>query len=95
MKRFALILLAAASALQACSGGSPTPAARRDPAKASGPARVDATLQLPQGDGRVHVIAIPSEFGEVTRCLVAVSTAGMVSTSCSPKDIDLAPPAEN
>jgi hypothetical protein len=57
----------------------------------AGPARVAATLQLPGGDGRVYIIAIPNEMLEVTRCIVAVSSTGAISSTCAPKELDLAP----
>lgn len=59
-------------------------------AKPSAP-RIDASLALPNNDGRVHIIVIPGEVGEQQRCIVATTPAGHVSTSCAPKEIAPAP----
>jgi hypothetical protein len=76
--------LAVALCVSGCS-----PKAANHPVAAPRPSpRIDATLALPQGDGRVHVIAIPGEL-EVTRCIVAISPTGAVATSCAPKEIEL------
>lgn len=57
--------------------------------------RVEATLQLPAGDGRVHVVVIPTGYLESARCIVAVAASGTVSTSCAQRDIDIpADPSE-
>lgn len=94
MRRAAAAAFITAAVVASCykAGGSAQP--RADLTKPAGPPRLDATLTLPQGDGRVHVIAIPSEFGEVTRCVVAVSSVGMIAASCAPKEIEL-PAVEN
>lgn len=60
----------------------------RDYTKPSGPAHVEATLPLPGGAGQAHVIAVPSEFGEVMRCVVGTTASGAISTSCAPKSIE-------
>lgn len=70
-----------------------SPRAAPAPTAAAAPARVESTLPLPGTDGRVHIVAIPGEFLEVTRCIVAVTQAGAVSTSCAPKGIELPPDA--
>lgn len=50
----------------------------------------DATeLQLPHGDGRVHVVVIPTGYLEASRCVIAVAASGTMSTSCTARDIDL------
>lgn len=54
--------------------------------------RVEATLTLPNGDGRLHIVAMPTEYLEVTRCLVAVGPNGQAAVSCTPKDLDLPVP---
>lgn len=79
-------LIAAAMAMSACTKASKPP-----PAKPRVPALV-ATIDLPGDDGRVHVVDVPASSGiESSRCVVAVSRVGAVSTSCPPKDIDLPP----
>jgi hypothetical protein len=70
--------------LAGCDSHRPAPVSR--PLKP----RIDATLPIGD-DGRVHVIAIPGEAGEITRCIVAVTPAGHIATSCSPKDIEATP----
>lgn len=64
----------------------PRPAAARPQ-----PPRLDASLQLPNSGGVVHVVAIPGELGEVTRCIVAMTPTGAVSTSCAPKEFEFPP----
>jgi hypothetical protein len=82
--RDSVCALLCALTLASCGGKRPNaPAARPTP-------RVDHSLTLPGNDGRVHLISIPSEAGEVTRCIVAVTSAG-ASTSCAPRDIELPP----
>ncbi len=60
----------------------------RDYTKPSGPAHIEATLALPGGAGQAHVIAVPSEFGEVMRCVVGTTASGAISASCAPKSIE-------
>lgn len=85
----AALALVAAAAVASCHQVDNGARHWQSPANPAGPPRIDATLTLPQGDGRVHVVAIPGDLGEVTRCVVAVSSVGMIATSCSPKDIEL------
>ena len=67
----------------------------KHPAPRVAPApRLEATLQLPAGDGRVHIVAMPSAYLEVTRCIVAVGPNGQAAVSCAPKDLDVPPPPE-
>lgn len=80
-----------AAYLLGATGCSKSGATSASVERQAGPPRVAATLQLPGGDGRVHVIAIPNEFHEVTRCIVAVSTTGAISATCAPKELDLTP----
>lgn len=91
-----LALVLAALVLAACDLpgailGKKTPPQR--PAQTPTP-RIEATLALSGGDGRVHVIAMPSAYLEVTRCLVAVGPNGQAVVSCAPKDLDVPPPPE-
>lgn len=64
----------------------------RDGARQAPAPRVVASLPLP-GPG-IHVVAIPNELMESTRCIVAVTDAGNVATSCAPKELDLSTPDE-
>lgn len=52
------------------------------------PARVEATLTLPGGDGRVHIVAMPTDLFEASKCLVAVGPNGQAAVSCAPKGYD-------
>jgi hypothetical protein len=82
--------LAVCAALAACEK-PPKPVRERAPAEP----RVEHTLQLPHGDGRVHIVAIRDRsMFEVTRCLIAVGPNGQAAVSCAPKELDLAPPDE-
>lgn len=85
--RHAFILL---PGLVAACGQSAAP--HRDLSRPSGPARIESTLALRGGAGAVHVIAIPDAWGEVTRCVVATTSAGGVATSCAPKALEILPP---
>ena len=83
-------LAACALALAGC-GQQQRPAAHA-PLGGPPPApRVEATLQLPGGDGRVHIVVMPTGYLESARCVVAVAASGGVSTSCAQRDIDLQP----
>lgn len=89
--RFAQFALAAAVALTACDKPSNAHRPReREPAKA----RIEATLELPAGDGRIHIVAVPTGHMESTRCVVVTSGAGGPAVACTPKDFDLPPPDE-
>lgn len=84
--RLALVVAATASAA-ACTQ-PPPPKAHVD--HSPKPPQVEHTLDLPGGDGRVHIVAIRDRaLLEVTRCLVAVGPNGQAAVSCTPKDIDL------
>lgn len=78
-------LLALALVLAGCG---PQPRVAMPPAPPPG-ARVEATLQLPHGDGRVHVVVIPTGYLEASRCVIAVAAGGAMSTSCTARDLDL------
>lgn len=55
-------------------------------------ARIETTLQLPNGDGRVHVVVIPTGYLEASRCVIAVAaSSAAISTSCAQRDLDLPP----
>lgn len=60
-------------------------------ARARAPASLATTIALP-GGGRVHVVEVPQDLIDVTRCLVAVSETGAsVAVSCAPRSPDLEP----
>lgn len=69
---------------------SQSPAAATPPPPPPAP-RVEATLVLPHGDGRVHIVVMPTGYLESARCVVAVASSGALSTSCAQRDIDLQP----
>lgn len=80
--------------LAACNG---TPAPRAAPAPAPAAQRgheLEKTIELPHGDGRVHVIAIRESSFEATRCLVVVSASAPASVACGARSIDEAPPEQ-
>lgn len=90
---FRLALVVAAAAGAAACNQSPPPKARVD--HSPKPPQVEHTLDLPGGDGRVHIVAIRDRtLLEVTRCLVAVGPNGQAAVSCAPKDIDLSTDGE-
>lgn len=76
----------ALAALALCACGPPP-----KPPHVPQPPKVEASLALPNNDGRVHVVVIPGDVGEQQRCIVATTPAGHVSTSCAPKEIAPAP----
>lgn len=80
-----------AAALAAC-GQNPAPATKRAPIKQQQP-RVEATITLPSGDGRVHIVAMPTDLFEAAKCLVAVGPNGQAAVSCAPKSYDPPPDA--
>jgi len=90
----ALIVTAVAAAYVAGTGtwskrsAAPERAAR-DFSKPSGPAHIESTLALPGGAAQAHVIAVPSEYGEVMRCVVGTTASGAISTACAPKSIEV------
>jgi len=86
-RRVAPAALTVAVTVAACTQ-SPPPKVRAD--RVPEPPKVEHTLDLPGGDGRVHIVAIRDRtLLEVTRCLVAVGPNGQAAVSCAPKDIDL------
>lgn len=58
-------------------------------------ARVEATLELPNGDGRVHIVAMPTDLFESARCLVAVGPNAQAAVSCAPKGLDMPPDTQD
>jgi len=82
------VLIAAVIALAACDG-RPATQAKKKPSLKPALARIEATLELPSGDGRVHIIAVPTDFMEITRCIVAVGPNGAAAVSCAPKGFDM------
>lgn len=87
MRRPACAILLAV-ALAAC-GPNPAPP-KRAPIKQQ-PPRIEATITLPDGDGRVHIVAMPTDLFEAAKCLVAVGPNGQAAVSCAPKGYDPAP----
>lgn len=82
-------LVVGASLLASC-GGSPEPGprtARRE--REPKPPAVTATLELPRGDGRVHIVDVPGRY-DVAKCLVHVSPTGTSTMTCIPQ-ADIAP----
>lgn len=77
---------AACTLLSSCS--KPAKATMPDPMKPVGPPHLETTIPLPNNAGTVHVIAVPSEFYEITRCLVVTTPAGAVSTTCANRQLD-------
>ena len=82
-------ILVFALAVAACDKPS-KPVRERPPAEA----RIEKTIELPGGQGTVHVLAVPTGFMEAARCVVVTSTHGSPAVSCAPKDLDLAPDRE-
>lgn len=54
-------------------------------------AKVESSLELPGGDGRAHIVVMPTDPFESSRCLVAVGPNGQAAVACAPKGIDLPP----
>lgn len=81
-------LLLALTAVAGCSPASPPKAA--EPPRLTKP-RVTATLELPNSAGQVSIIEIPGPVLDVTRCVVATSATGAISTSCTAPVVDLDP----
>lgn len=90
MQRSACVMFLAA-ALAAC-GPNPAPPPKRAPIKQQ-PPRIETTLTLPDGDGRVHIVAMPTDLFEAAKCLVAVGPNGQAAVSCAPKSYDPLPDA--
>lgn len=88
---WAVIAGAAAIAWFAHSN-TPTATAPRSAARKAPAPRIVMSIPIP-GPG-IHVVAIPNELMESTRCIVAVTEAGHVATSCAPKELDLSTPDE-
>lgn len=79
-----LALLVVSGLLASCSP-APKPQPKKPPRSME--PRVSATLPLSGQAGIVHVIEIPSGVIDVTRCVVATSSSGHISTACSPPEI--------
>lgn len=89
--RHQLAALAFALPLAGCDIDKP-PIAR--PARTDRPvaqARIEKSIELPGGQGTVHVLAVPTGVMESSRCVVVTSAGGSPAVSCIAKDIDLAP----
>jgi hypothetical protein len=84
-----LLLLFPVAVLAGCDWSTPRaePREPRPPAKP----RLEATIDLPGGDGRAHIIVVPTGFMESARCVVVVSPGGSPAVSCAPKDLDALP----
>ena len=94
MSPYLLALAAAAAAIIAAGCSKHEPAAPASPPPPPA-ARVETTLQLPHGDGRVHIVVIPTGYLEASRCVVAVAaSSAAISTSCTPRDLELPPTPE-
>ena len=90
-----LALAAAAAAIIAAGCSKHEPAAPATPPPPPPAARVETTLQLPHGDGRVHIVVIPTGYLEASRCVVAVAaSSAAISTSCTSRDLELPPTPE-
>lgn len=83
------LLLLAAALCAGCVDRAP-PARQTTPALPA--PSIAATLDLPRGDGRVHIIVMPTDTFESARCIVAVGPNGQASTACAPKSFDPTPP---
>lgn len=75
-----------ACALLVACNKPPTPVRERALAEA----RIEKTIELPGGQGTVHVLAVPTGFMEAARCVVVTSSHGSPAVSCAPKEIDFA-----
>jgi hypothetical protein len=51
--------------------------------------QLEQVVQLPGGQGTVHVLRVPTGYMESTRCVVVTSPAGGPAVSCTPKDFDI------
>ena len=80
------LCVSACALLFACDKAPPKPVRERPPAEA----RIEKTIELPGGQGTVHVLAVPTGLMEAARCVVVTSTHGSPAVSCAPKDLDLA-----
>lgn len=78
------VMLAAGVMLSACD----KPPRERKPYIAE-TAKLEQTIELPGGQGMVHVLRVPAGFMESTRCVVVTSNAGGPAVSCAPKDLDI------
>ncbi len=89
-----LLVLVVACAIVGCDGASSAKKQHPPSSLKLDPARIETSLTLPSGDGRVHIIAVPTDYLEITRCVVAVGPNGSASVSCAPKGFDLPPTDE-
>lgn len=89
MRALNTILLTSVFMLHGCDAGRAEPARKMGPAQPA--PRLEATIELPGGDGRVHVIVVPTDPFESARCIVAVGPSGNASSACSRSAIDAAP----
>lgn len=89
-----LRLLVLVMLLSACDSQLPgilsSDAPTRPPA--AEPAAVEATLQLPGNDGRVHIVRIPTGFMESARCIVTVNERGEHQSSCAAPTVSIPNP---
>lgn len=49
-----------------------------------------ATIDLPGSDGRAHVIVVPTDYLESTRCVIAVGPNGQAAVACAQRGLDSA-----
>ena len=52
-------------------------------------AAVEATVQLPGNDGRVHIVRVPTGYLESARCIVTVNERGEHQSSCAAPTVSL------
>lgn len=84
-------VLFAAACVTGCDKKSSKPPAPKTTMPAP---RVEATLDLPNSGGHVHVVRVHSDAIESTPCLVAVSPTGAIAVSCGQRGIDLPPDSQ-
>lgn len=79
------LLLISAVALPACDERRPRDAQKpqREPV-----ARVESSVTLPHGDGRAHILVVPTGYHEAARCVVAVTPGMPPSVACTKQDLD-------
>jgi len=80
-------MLASACALAACDKPLKAPRERPPPPEA----RLEKTIELPGGQGTVHIFVLPTSIFENARCVVVIGAAGAPAVSCTPTEIDLSP----
>lgn len=88
MTRLQLIFAFAAIALAACDRQAKHASlVDRPPART----HIETSIELPGGQGVVHVLAMPTGYMEIARCVIVTSRDNGPAVSCTPKDIDLPP----